>query len=72
MSFIRQHYLYLFPRLLEDSRFNRRRRELASVIEAVRQLLRNQEMDPEDRLRTGVCVPLHARLAMHHGLRARG
>jgi hypothetical protein len=58
MSFIRQHYLHLFPRLLEDSRFNRRRRELALVIEAIRRLLRDQEMDPEDRLRIGDSAPV--------------
>lgn len=59
LSFVRQHYRYLFPRLLEDSRFNRRRRELALVIEAIRRVLRNSEIDPEDRLRIGDSAPVY-------------
>jgi len=58
MSFVRQHYLYLFPGLLEDGRFNRRRRELALVIETIRRLIRDQEMDPQDRLRISDSAPV--------------
>jgi hypothetical protein len=39
VAFIRQYHRALFPRLLEASRFNRRRRALAGVTEALRRRL---------------------------------
>jgi len=36
LAFIRQYHLDMFPKLLEDSRFNRRRHALSTAIEALR------------------------------------
>jgi hypothetical protein len=41
LHFIRQYHLDMFPNLLDDSRFNRRRRQLVEVMEAIREKLRN-------------------------------
>ena len=42
LHFIRQYHLDLFPNLLDNSRFNRRRHQLAGVKEAIREQLRNR------------------------------
>jgi hypothetical protein len=42
LHFIRQYHLALFPRLLDNSRFNRRRRQLAAVMEQIRLKLRDR------------------------------
>jgi hypothetical protein len=39
LSFLRQYQPDLFPHLLDNSRFNRRRRDLAGITEAIRQEL---------------------------------
>lgn len=41
LAFIRQYHLDLFPTLLEDSRFNRRRRALSAATEALRSHFRD-------------------------------
>jgi hypothetical protein len=41
LHFIRQYHLALFPKLLDKSRFNRRRRQLVPVMEAIRSRLRD-------------------------------
>lgn len=41
LHFIRQYHLDMFPNLLDKSRFNRRRRELTDVMEAIRINLRD-------------------------------
>lgn len=41
LHFIRQCHLDLFPHLLDASRFNRRRRRLTQVMEAIREQLRD-------------------------------
>lgn len=41
LHFIRQYHLDLFPALLDKSRFNRRRRQLTQVMEAIREHLRD-------------------------------
>ena len=41
LHFIRQYHLDLFPNLLDKSRFNRRRRQLTHVMEAIREQLRD-------------------------------
>jgi hypothetical protein len=41
LHFIRQYHLGMFPRLLDKSRFNRRRRALTEVMEAIRAYLRD-------------------------------
>ena len=42
LHFIRQYHLDMFPNLLDNSRFNRRRRALTEVMEAVREYLRDR------------------------------
>jgi hypothetical protein len=42
LHFIRQYHLDLFPNLLDDSRFNRRKQQLAEKMEAIRCLLRDK------------------------------
>jgi hypothetical protein len=39
LAFIRQYHADLFPRLLDDTRFNRRRRALVGITEAIRRYL---------------------------------
>lgn len=42
LHFLRQYHLDLFPQLLDNSRFNRRRHQLAEMMEAIRCRLRDQ------------------------------
>jgi len=42
LHFLRQYHLDLFPNLLDNSRFNRRRHQLTQVIEAIREQLRDR------------------------------
>lgn len=42
LHFIRQYHLDMFPNLLDDSRFNRRRQQLTAVMEAIREQLRDR------------------------------
>lgn len=41
LHFIRQYHFDMFPNLLDNSRFNRRRHQLAEVMEAIREKLRD-------------------------------
>lgn len=58
LSFIRQHYLPLFPGLLEQSRFNRRRRALCLVTEELRRRLSARLISPTDKLRLVDTAPI--------------
>lgn len=60
LAFVRQHYLALFPQLLSNSRFNRRRRALSALIEGIRRALSERWMDPEDDLRLIDSAPIPA------------
>lgn len=60
LSFLNHYHRDLFPQLLDQSRFNRRRRELRLVIEQVRQLLTAPLLDPEDRVRILDSAPIPA------------
>lgn len=42
LHFIRQYHLDMFPNLLDNSRFNRRRHQLVAVMEAIREQLRDR------------------------------
>lgn len=42
LHFIRQYHRDMFPNLLDNSRFNRRRRQLTEVMEAIREHLRDR------------------------------
>ena len=57
-SFIRQHYRKEFPQLLSLSRFNRRRRMLSGVIEAIRQGLCAALIPPTDDVRLIDSAPI--------------
>lgn len=59
-SFLQQYHRDLFPQLLEQSRFNRRRRELGMVIEQVRQLLTAPLLEGEARVRILDSAPIPA------------
>jgi hypothetical protein len=53
LHFIRQYHLELFPHLVDNSRFNRRRQALAALMEAIRCRLRDQwrlrhPLEPEE------------------------
>jgi len=67
LCFVRSFWLHLFPKLLERSRFNRRRRELALITEQIRQYLRTDliAVDDPNRLIDSAPIP-----ACHYG-RAR-
>jgi len=49
LHFIRQYHLDMFPNLLNNSRFNRRRHQLAQVTEAIREHLRDRWRSPSIR-----------------------
>jgi len=42
LHFIRQYHLDMFPNLLDNSRFNRRRHQLVKIMEAIREQLRDR------------------------------
>lgn len=58
LSFVRQHYLTLFPNLLSNSRFNRRRRALSACLEGIRRALSTALIDPQDTLRLTDSAPI--------------
>jgi len=58
LSFVQQHYRALFPQLLSQGRFNRRRRALSAVIEGIRQVLTVQLLDPSDAVRLIDSAPI--------------
>ncbi len=58
LSFVRQYHRALFPKLLSNSRFNRRRRALTFCIEGIRQALSAQLIDAEDPLRLTDSAPI--------------
>jgi hypothetical protein len=51
LAFVRQYHHDLFPQLLADRRFNRRRRLIAGLIEAVRQFYTAWLIAPDDAIR---------------------
>lgn len=69
LSFLRQYHPDLFPHLLENSRFNRRRRDLACFIEAVRQQITTeyQLISESDRVRLVDSVPIPVCTYMRSG-----
>lgn len=60
LAFIRQYHLDLFPKLLDNSQFNRRRRALAWVMELIRRQVSQALTDPEDRERIIDSAPIPA------------
>lgn len=57
-AFVCQYLRQLFPRLIDLDRFNQRRRALIAVIEAIRQELRHQLIDPTDPVRLVDSAPI--------------
>jgi len=57
-AFVTQYMHNLFPRLVDLDRFNVRRRELIAVIEAIRRDLRDQKLNPQDRVRLTDSAPI--------------
>lgn len=60
LAFLRQYHLDLFPQLLDNGRFNRRRRQLVMVIEALRRQVTNCLIDPNDPVRIVDSAPIPA------------
>lgn len=67
LAFIRQYHLDLFPRLLDDTRFNRRRRALPGVIEALRQMYTTWLIDTDDHVRVVDSAPIPVCTYMRSG-----
>lgn len=57
-AFVCQYLTGLFRNLIDLDRFNSRRRELVWIIEAIRRDLRNQIIDPSDRVRIVDSAPV--------------
>ena len=58
VAFIRQYHTDLFPRLLEDTSFNRWRRVLMRMTDAIRRCLTATLSDPEDWVRVVDSAPI--------------
>ncbi len=58
LAFVRQYHHDLFPRLLDDTRFNRRRRLIAGLIEAIRQFYTAELIHPDDPVRLVDSAPI--------------
>ena len=58
LAFVRQYHRDLFPHLLDDTRFNRRRRWIAGLIEAVRQFYTAWLIAPDDNVRVVDSAPI--------------
>jgi len=57
-AFVCQFLSHLFPNLLDLDRFNQRRRQLISVIEAIRRQIRQQLLDPKENIRLVDSAPV--------------
>lgn len=60
LAFVRQYHLAMFPKLLEKSQFNRRRRHLTGVMELIRRQLTAPLLDPSDDVRLMDSAPIPA------------
>jgi len=58
LAFLRQYHPGLFPALPDNSWFNRRRRRLLGVMEAIRRGLAHSLIDPEDAVRVVDTAPI--------------
>lgn len=58
LSFIRQYHRDLFPHLVDDTRFNRRRRALVGVTEALRRMYTTWLIEPDDPVRIVDSAPI--------------
>jgi len=69
-AFVCQFLSHLFPDLLDLDRFNHRRRQLISVIEAIRRQFRQQLLDPKENVRLVDSAPVTL-MTYHVGHAAR-
>jgi hypothetical protein len=60
LAFIRQYHRNLFPELLDNGQFNRRRRALTGVMEVIRRQISQVLIDPKDRDRIIDSAPIPA------------
>lgn len=58
LAFLHQYHRGLFPHLLAASRFNRRRRALTGLMEAIRRIQRRGLIDEQDRVRLLDSAPI--------------
>lgn len=58
LAFLRQYHQDLFPDMVENSRFNRRRRQLTGVMEVIRRQLTTWLIDKDDSVRLLDSAPL--------------
>ncbi len=58
LSFIRQYHRDLFPHLLDDTRFNRRRRALIGMTEALRRVYTTWLIEADDPVRIVDSAPI--------------
>ena len=58
LSFIRQYHRDLFPHLVDDTRFNRRRRALVGVTEALRRMYTTWLIAPDDSVHIVDSAPI--------------
>ena len=58
LAFIRQYHHDLFPQLLDDSRFNRRRRLIAGLMDAIRRFYTAWLIAPDDPVRLVDSAPI--------------
>lgn len=58
LSFIRQYHRDLFPHLIDDTRFNRRRRALVGLTEAMRRMYTTWLIAPDDPVRVVDSAPI--------------
>jgi len=56
---LEQHYRHLFPDLIDRSRFNRRRRDLADAMEEIRRFWNRELGVEDDDIRTIDSLPIH-------------
>lgn len=60
LAFVSQYHLDLFPQLLDNGQFNRRRRHLTGVMELIRRQYNQLLIDPDDRVRLIDSAPIPA------------
>jgi hypothetical protein len=58
LAFVRQYHLDMFPHLLDDTRFNRRRRALSGLMEAIRRVYTTRLVDSDDAVRVVDSAPI--------------
>src|SRR3712207_5491859 len=58
LAFVRQYHADMFPHLLDDTRFNRRRRALSGLMEAIRRMYTTWLVASDDEVRVVDSMPI--------------